>query len=335
MAFESEIETELLGLQTELAERSYRPGEYREFTVYERKPRLISAAPYRDRVVHHALCNVIEPIFESAFIYDSYACREAKGTHRAVDRFSQFARRTKYVLKTDIRKYFPSIDHAILIEKIGRKIKCPDTLWLVGLIVEGSNPQEQVADYFPGDTPFTPFVRRKGIPIGNLTSQFFANVYLDDLDHFVKERLQCRHYIRYVDDLAVFDNDKERLWEIKERIEEFLLKERLRLHPKKTYVAPVWTGIDHLGYRIYPTHRRLRKDNSLRFKARLKSLARLYGEGKIDWLEINPRVQSWIGHAKHADTWGLRRAIFNDIPFSRGALSRENKGDMILRRAGL
>jgi retron-type reverse transcriptase len=310
MRFEMDVEEELFKLQEELATRTYVPGPYREFKIFERKPRKISAAPYRDRVVHHALCNIIEPIFERTFIFDSYACRKGKGTHKAVDRFTEFSRLNRYVLKMDIRKYFPSIDHEILLGKIQKKIKCRDTLWLVRVIIDGSNEQGAVRDYFPGDDLFSPLMRKKGIPIGNLTSQFFANIYLNELDHYVKEELNCRYYIRYVDDLTVFDDQKKRLWLVKDRIEDFLTKERLKLNPLKTLVAPVSMGIDHLGYRIYPTHRRIRKDNAFRFIRRLRKMGKLYRKRTISFDKLNASVQSWLGHAKQADTFGLRRCIF-------------------------
>lgn len=309
-SFEMNLEEELLCLREELLAGTYRVGPYKEFTIYERKPRKISAAPYRDRVVHHALCNTIEPIFERSFIHDSYACRLGKGTHHAVNRFTEYARRFRYVLKTDIRKYFPSIDHEILFAKLERKIKCPDTLRLIGLIINGSNEQEEVNTYFPGDDLFTPFQRKRGIPIGNLTSQFFANVYLNDLDRFAKEVLGCRAYIRYVDDITVFDDDKKRLWDISRRLAEFLIRERLSLHPDKTFVLPVTEGVDHLGYRVYPTHRRLRRDNVWRFLRKMRQMQALYAEDKVTLAEISASVQSWLGHARHADTYGLRKKIF-------------------------
>jgi retron-type reverse transcriptase len=315
--FEMNIEEELFCLQEELIAKTYRPGPYREFTIYDRKPRKISAAPYRDRVVHHALCRVIEPIFERSFIHDSYACRPGKGTHQAVNRFTEYARRYKYVLKMDIRKYFPSIDHKILHHKISRKIKCRDTLELIELIIDGSNRQEEISVYFPGDGLFTPWERRKGIPIGNLTSQFFANLYLNDLDHYAKETLGCRCYIRYVDDITVFDDDKQRLWDIKSRLAELLAGDRLSLHPDKTFVVPVTEGVDHLGYRIFPTHRRLRQDNVWRFLRKMRRMQGLYAEDKVALDEINTTLKSWLGHARHADTQGLRTRIFTEICFAR------------------
>lgn len=317
MRFEENLESELIKIQEELLCKTYLPGRYKEFTIYERKKRKISAAPYRDRVVHHALCNIIEPIFEKTFISDSYACRKGRGTHKAVDRFTEFCRKNNYVLKMDIRKYFPSIDHEILFEKIKRKIKCKDTLWLAKTIIDSSNPQEPVYDYFPGDDLFDPFRRRKGIPIGNLTSQFFANIYLNDLDHYIKEELKCKFYIRYVDDLVVFDNDKIRLWQVKDQIKKFLLKDRLKVHHTKTFVSPVAIGIDYMGYKVFPTHRRMRKDTSMRFIRNLQKMKRFYKLGLIGWDKINASVQSWLGHAKHADTYGLRRSIFMKVGFVR------------------
>jgi len=325
--FEMNVEDELIALHKELHAKNYQPGSYREFTIYERKPRKISAAPYRDRVVHHALCQVIEPIFERAFIHDSYACRPGKGTHRAVDRFTEFARRNRYVLKTDIRKYFPSIDHEILFERIARKIKCRDTLGLIKLIIETSNPQEEITTHYPGDDLFTPLEHRRGIPIGNLTSQFFANIYLDGFDHYVKEILHCGAYIRYVDDIVVFDDNKKRLWAIRQVMEEYLSKLRLSLHPVKTIVVPVTEGVDHLGYRVYPDRRRLRKDNIVRFHRRIRKMQDDYTTGRVTLHDVNARVQSWLGHAKHADTYLLREKIFSSICFQRFLIPNMNLGN--------
>jgi len=200
--FACELEPELLRLQTELREGRYRPGQYRQFTIYERKPRLISAAPFRDRVVHHALMNIIEPPLDRRFIDDCYACRKGKGVHAAVNRYQAYAQRYAYVLKLDIRQYFPSIDHRLLKETLLRRIKDPDVLALLGAIIDGGPPASPEGDFlFPGDDLFTPLERRRGILIGNLTSQFFANLYLDDFDHWLKESLRTPAYLRYVDDL--------------------------------------------------------------------------------------------------------------------------------------
>jgi retron-type reverse transcriptase len=231
LAFNYNLEDELFKLRDELEEKSYQPGDYRTFRIYEPKPRMISAAPYRDRVVHHALCNVIAPIFEKTFIRDSYANRLGFGTHRALRRFTEFARSSKYILQCDIRKYFPSIDHEILKEIIRRKIKCIDTLWLIEKIIDNSNKQEPHIVYFSGDNIFTPHERRRGLPIGNLTSQFFANIYLNGFDHFVKEKLKTEKYLRYVDDFALFGDDKMFLADSRTAIEEYLETLRLKIHP--------------------------------------------------------------------------------------------------------
>jgi hypothetical protein len=213
----------LLTLQDQLAEKRYQPGAYASFTVHEPKRRLISAAPFRDRVVHHALCNVIEPLFERRFIHDSYANRVGKGTHRALDRCQYFARRDPYVLQCDVEQFFPAIDHALLLETIQRVIVDPDVLWLCEVILEsgqGVLADEYEMRYFHGDDLFAAN-RPRGLPIGNLTSQFWANVYLDRLDHFVKRELKCCSYLRYVDDFLLFADNKATLWQWRQAIFDF------------------------------------------------------------------------------------------------------------------
>lgn len=172
LAFNDQLEIELFQLEGELKSFTYRPGAYRTFKIRDPKPRLISAAPYRDRVVHHALCNVIVPLLDRTLIGDTYANRLGYGTHRALKRFTGWARGYRYCLQGDIQKYFPSIDHQILQELIRRRIKCPETLWLIDTIIDASNEQIPVIEYFPGDDLLTPTLRRRGLPIGNLTSQF-------------------------------------------------------------------------------------------------------------------------------------------------------------------
>lgn len=316
--FNFHLERELLKLQRELTQKTWQPGPYTSFYIYEPKRRLISAAPYRDRVVHHALCNLIEPIFERGFIRDSYANRKDKGTHRAVARCTEFCRQRRYVLKGDIRKYFPAIDHQILYRLISRKIKDPDALWLIGRIIDSANPQEPMHEYFPGDDLFTPHQRRQGIPIGNLTSQFFANIYLDGFDHFVKRQLQCACYIRYVDDFVIFSDDKDHLHQVRGQVEEYLEGLRLRLHQHKCQVFPVTQGIPFLGYRIFPTHRRLKRENARRFEQRLRRLSAGYARHQLSLPQVGQSIQSWIAHAAHADTFGLRRRLLAGVVFQRG-----------------
>ena len=315
--FNLDREWELIRLQRQLEEGSYRPGGYRTFWINDSKPRLISAAPYRDRVVHHALCNVIEPIFDRAFIHDTYACRKGKGTHAAVDRFTHYARRYAYVLKCDVRKYFPSVDHAVLFGAIERRIKDKRVLALVNTIIDRTPAQPTVHGYFPGDDLFTPFERRRGLPIGNLTSQLFANVYLDGLDHYVKEDWRCAGYVRYCDDFVCFADDKRFLWELKSAIDAYLAGFRLRLHVHKSVAQPVRVGTPFLGYVLFPHHRRLRRQNGVRFSRRMKKLQRRFARGEIGVHDVCASVQAWIAHASHADTSGLRRSLLNRVRFSR------------------
>lgn len=317
LGFNYNLERELLQLQEELRGKTYQPGAYRTFTIQEPKTRLISAAPYRDRVVHHALCNIIVPIFERTFIEDSYANREGYGTHRALKRFIDFARSCRYVLQCDIQKYFPSIDHEILKTLIRRKIKCRDTLWLIDLIVDNSNKQFPVIEHFPGDDLLTPIQRRKGLPIGNLTSQFFANVYLNGFDHFVKEELKVKNYLRYVDDFAFLSNDRIFLAEVRIAAEEYLSKLRLKIHPIKSQLFETKQGTNFLGFRIYSDRIRVRQENLRRARRRLRKLQRAYAQGKIDWHDVSQSLTSWIAHLEHGDTWQLRTKIFSDLVFSR------------------
>ena len=195
-AFEFDLESNLLRLQEELLHHTYRPGPYRHFTIFSPKRRKVSAAPFRDRVVHHALVCVIEPIFERRFIHDSYACRVGKGTHAALDRCQTFARWRPYVLQCDVKQFFPAVDHVILRRILARPIADEDVLWLIDRILDsgaGVLANEYDMVYFPGDDLLAA-LRPRGLPIGNLTSQFWANCLLNELDQFVKRELRCPHY---------------------------------------------------------------------------------------------------------------------------------------------
>ena len=310
-AFVANQEKDVLRLERELQSGRYRPGRYRTMEIFDPKHRVVSAAPFRDRVVHHAFCAVCEPIFERGFIHDSYANRKGKGTHRAVARYERFRDRFSYVLRCDIYRYFPAIDHEILKRDLRRRLACPRTLALAGRIIDASNPQEPVRLYYPGDGLFTPWERHRGLPIGNLTSQFFANVYLDGLDHFCKEVLRARGYLRYVDDFALFHDAPQRLEEWRQRISRYLEGRRLRLHPDKTLVMPTHEAASFLGFVLLPDgRRRLPEENVRRFRNRLRGLRDRWRAGTVEADEVRRRVHSWIAHAEHADTWRLRQAIF-------------------------
>jgi len=323
--FNYHLETELIRLQKQLTDKTYQPGDYRTFHLINPKSRLISAAPYRDRVVHHALCHVIVPIFERIFIADSYANRLGFGTHRALRKFTSFARNSNYVLQCDIKKYFPSIDHIILKELIRRKIKCSDTLWLIDTIINNSNEQETVIDYFPGDDLLTPVTRRKGLPIGNLTSQFFANIYLNSLDHFIKDKLKICKYVRYVDDFALFSDERELLADARLAIEEYLANLRLKIHPIKSQLFATKIGVSFLGFRIFADTIRVRNSNLHQARRRLKrsacssaSLSQTdYLQGRIELEKVNQSLQSWFAHLEHGDTWQLRQQIFTSLTWLR------------------
>jgi RNA-directed DNA polymerase len=317
LEFMQNFEHNILALQEALINKIYQPGDYTAFFIYEPKKRMISAAPFEDRIVHHCLINVIGPVFEATFVSQSYANQVDKGTHRAIRDVQNAMRLQRYVLHCDIKKYFPSIDHEILKNLIRSKIKDPDVLWLIDLIIDSSNPQEPVIDYFPGDDLLTPAKHRRGLPIGNLTSQFFANVYLNGFDHFVKEQLGCRFYFRYVDDTVVVDSDKNYLWEVRDEMKKFLEPLRLKLHPHKQHVRPVTQGLKFLGQVIYPDRRLLPKSNIRRFMRRMKKFQHLYAEHKMEFAPINHSFQSWLGHAKQANTYALRRGLIAKIKFRR------------------
>ncbi len=313
LEFNDQREANILQLQQELITHTYQPGKYRTFEILDPKPRMISAAPYRDRVVHHALCKAIIPPIERTFIHDSYANRTGFGTHRALRKFTHLCRTHRYVLQCDIRKYFPNIDRTILKHQLHRKIKCPDTLWLTDLIIDNSNPQNAPIVYFPGDDLFTPHLRAKGLPIGNLTSQFFANVYLNGFDHYVKETLRAENYLRYVDDFALFSDDRGFLAEARIAIEAYLATLRLEIHPVKSQLFETRHGANFVGFRVLPDRIRIRSDNLCRGRSRLKQMQSRHSQGRMTDEQMGRSISSWTAHLNHADSWRLKEQIFATI----------------------
>ena len=315
-AFEFQVADRLLALQGKLEEGTYRPGSYRHFTIHEPKRRLISAAPFRDRVVHHALCNIIEPMFEMRFYVHSYANRVGKGTHRAVDQLQAYARRYRYVLRLDIVQHFPSLDHAVLKKELFRVIFDEKVRWLIEVILasgEGVLADEYAMVYFPGDSLLAR-ARPRGLPIGNLTSQFWSNCYLNSLDWFVARELGCGAFLRYVDDFALFSDSKRQLRDWKKRIVEYLAGLRLTIHETGAQATPVNSGIPWLGFVVYPTHRKLKRRNMIQFSRRLEHNISLYRQGVISFAELDASVQGWINHVRYGDTWGLRSNLFRQHP---------------------
>lgn len=319
--FEYNWEKELLRLQEELAAHTYQPGPYHSFFIHEPKKRLISAAPFRDRVVHHALCAVIEPIFETRFIEDSYANRVGKGTHRALDRCTQFARRYRYVLPCDIKQHFPSIDHAILRNILAKHIACPQTMGLSEQILASgigvlSNEYDMV--YFPGDDLLAA-TRPRGLPIGNLTSQFWSNCYLNPFDHFVKRELKCPAYVRYVDDFLLFADDKPMLQSWRAAIVDYLAGLRLTLHQERAQPRPVGEGLPFLGFVVYPAYRRVKGRKAVAYRRRLKQVWQAYRQAEIGQAAVAASLRGWLAHIRHGDTWALAEQTLRPMIFSGAA----------------
>ena len=314
-AFEYRLEDNLVTLQDELAAGDYRPGPYHSFYIHEPKRRLISAAPFRDRVVHHALCQVIQPAFEASFIEHSYANRIGKGTHRALDVCQGWARRYRYVLTCDVVQFFPAIDHSLLRRILNRRIPDGAIRRLIAHILAsgaGVLAEEYEMVYYPGDDLFAVY-RPRGLPIGNLTSQFWANCYLNEFDHFVTRELGCRAYLRYMDDFLLFADDKAQLWRWRSALIARLAGLRLQLHEAQAQPRPVTEGLQFLGFVVYPTHRRLKRRKGIVYRRRLAGLLAAYRRGEIERSALESSLRGWINHVRFGDTWGLRRAMLAPV----------------------
>ncbi|MBI3890058.1 MAG: RNA-dependent DNA polymerase [Candidatus Wallbacteria bacterium] len=320
--FHARLEENVLELSEELQSGAYRPSGYRSFHVHEPKTRLVSAAPFRDRVVHHAICRVVEPIFETKFIHDTYACRVGKGQHRALDRFTYFARRHAWVMKLDVRKFFPSVDIEKVKELVSRTLVDTSLMALLGRILDSGSKvwagcPEPV--WFPGDGLWTPIERACGLPIGNLTSQLLANVYLSPLDHYVKRELHCQAYLRYMDDLVFFADSRATLVGWRREVLRFLEGWRLRVHPSKCYLGRVEQGTPYLGFRVFPGHRLVLGAGVRRATRRLGRLGERYARGEAGVSQVRQCVAGWRGHVKHADSFGLRESVLRKLVFTRPA----------------
>lgn len=290
--FAAEMDERLVEIKQALSTGTWRPGSHRQFFVYDPKFRSIAAPPFADRVVHHAICAVIEPLFERRFIFDSYACRVDKGAHLGIRRLQKFLRkkRATYALKCDVSKFFASINHMVLRRIIRQTIYDKKLLDILDRIIVGYSP---------------------GIPIGNLTSQLFANIYLDQLDHFIKEELRIKYYLRYMDDFVILGENKADLTKTLATIRAFLTDSlKLTLHPRKVRLFPTYLGVDFVGYVVFADHILLRPKNVRRFTKKLRKQQKSLASGKITQKELEDSVRSWIAHANHADTFGLRRKLF-------------------------
>jgi RNA-directed DNA polymerase len=318
--FEKDLKNNLLSLHTELLFHSYSPKPLVNFTIRDPKTRNtrkstifcvpeisnfceISKSDFRDRVIHHALCNIIEPSFEKSFIFDSYANRIGKGTLKAVERFDYFKRKAGrnntipcYVLKADIRKYFDEIDHSVLIAAIKKKVRDKKVIWLIKKILKNCNPNS------------------KGMPLGNLTSQFFANVYLNELDYFIKHKLKVKYYIRYVDDFVILHESSKQLEYYRSAANAFLRSHlALQLHPDKTRIIRLKNKLTFLGFRIFYHHRLLKKQNINKMKRKSEYLTCMFAGGQISYDTVYDFFEGWMAYAKNANTYKLRMKVAESL----------------------
>ncbi len=313
--FEVNADWRILEIQAALKSGRWQPGPYRSFEINDPKRRVVSAAPFADRVVHHALVRVIEPLFERTFIGDSYANRMGKGTHAALNKAQVWVRDYPYVLQCDLKQFFPSVDHVVMANVLTRKLACMPTLDLCKRILAsgvGLLDAEYAMVHFDDDDLFA-VARPRGLPIGNLTSQFWANVLLNELDQFVKRELGCHAYLRYVDDFLLFSKSKAELWQWKAAIVKKLSLLRLTLHERRACVATTAGGVPFLGLRLFANHRRLKSRNAWAFSHRLRLAKLALAAGDIDRDKFDAKLKGWVAHAAHADTWRLREKIFNPV----------------------
>ncbi len=322
LEFTANLEENLIEIQNELLHNTYEVGRYREFFVYEPKQRMIMALPFKDRVIQWAIYRVVNPIFEKQFYEHSYACRVGKGTHSAANKLQSWLQMVNkkpgkwYYLKMDISKYFYRVDHDILLKIMAKKIKDKELMDLLSLIINSESTKFGLpvgaslteTDIREGD---------KGMPIGNLTSQMFANVYLNELDKFVNNELQAHHYVRYMDDFILLSNDKRQLHEWKESIMVFLDEELKLQTNNKTCVRPVSLGIEFVGFQIWFSHKKLRKSTVKRMKSHLKYLQKQYSRHDIDIPSVRQAIMSYKGMLDQTDAHLLKTKMSQRYVFSR------------------
>jgi len=295
--FSKNLIPNILQLNRELIEQTYSPKPLVTFILHDPKTRKISKSDFRDRIIHHAIVRVIEPIFDKTFIYDSCANRINKGGIFAIKRFDKFKREVSknntkkcYVLKADIKHYFQTVNHEVLLKVIKRKINDEKIIWLITKILDNFDSKKD----------------KTGMPLGNLTSQFFANVYLNELDYFIKHKLKIKFYLRYVDDFIILHENEEQLKEWKMRIDEFLRQElKIELHPDKSRIILLSQGIDFVGFRNFYYFRLLRKRNINNMKKKIE----IFKQGLMKDDKFLESFQGWSAYAKWANTFKLRREI--------------------------
>ena len=304
--FESNLERNIAILQRDLRLKKYNPSKLKKFIIRDPKTRTIHSSIFRDRIIHHAIINIIQPTYEKVFIYDSFASRKKKGTHLAVKRLEYFINKVSsngmkiknpfnnnsirgYILKADIKHYFATIDHEVLINILRKKIADKDFIGLIKIVLNNFD------------------THTKGLPLGNYTSQFFANVYLNHLDYFIKHQLKAKYYIRYVDDFVILHKDKRILFQYMNKIEKYLKFLKLELHPDKSEIHALRNGITFLGYRIFYHYRLLRKRNIRYFNKKLNEKLELYNNGLIDDKKLKGFLDGWEGYSKFANTYNFNK----------------------------
>lgn len=324
------LESNLIKINQELLDGTFTTSPYKHFLVTEPKLRQVSAPDFRDRVIQHALVSVIEPIFEATFISDDYACRVNKGTHYALNRVKKFLQASRsyygkdkdiYILKCDIKKFFPSISWDVLLNIIKRKITCQKTFDLVEKIITThricgqlyTKQKNNQLDFFKEALQQEPVsvTNRRGLPIGNLTSQLFANVYLNELDQFVKHQLREKWYGRYMDDFFIISADKEHLKTVKEQINQFVTETlKMTLHPKKSCIQKNKNGMCFVGYRIFWDHILIRGNTLLRMQKKYQKKVSNFRKRKIPLKKLVETENSIKGHLKHANAYNLAKKMF-------------------------
>ena len=299
LKFEYDLEKRLFCLKESLEGLTYQPRPLREVKVCEDRRKRFVVPAFSDRVVQQALLSVISPVFEKGFIFDSYSFRPGKGTHFALRRFDEFKRKVSprrfpnagFILKADIKDYYPSIDRSILVRLIREKIADEGIIWLLEKFINLKT-------------------KDKGISIGNPLSQLFANIYLNELDYFIKQALREKFYLRYADDFVVLNRRLKPLLKTKQRIKGFLkARLHLELNPHKTRIVFTNSGVDLLGYRIFYFHRLIRKRNLGAFKTKLKTWQEDRREGRLSTAKLGEKIRGWVEYARYANSYKLRKRL--------------------------
>ncbi|HEY4484365.1 MAG TPA: reverse transcriptase/maturase family protein [Candidatus Paceibacterota bacterium] len=309
--FERKLEENIFELHRDLQAKKYKHGAYTGFWIRDPKPRHIHKATVRDRVLHHAIFKILNPIFEPTFIAQSFSCRVGKGTHKGIRELKEIANKigrnghkNVFALKCDVKKFFDSIDHDVLIKILGRKIGDSDAMWLLSEIVKSFISKD--ANIF----------EHKGVPIGNLTSQLFANVYMNEFDQFMKHDIRVKHYLRYTDDFVVVSDNKEYLGELIPLISNFLREKlALSLHPNKVTIRKFHQGIDFLGYVILPHYRQLRTKTKKRIFNKIFRRVLEKKQGLISDETLKQSLQSYLGVLGHANSYKLSQELINQFWF--------------------